>query len=213
MHALHCFDGLVIGPSVENYHNGSKAFQMTTSIKEAIVENNLTNVSFPNSFFIKGMKQFEKIQELDLIVKSCSGIRSKVTTKEDFGLWDLNNLDHLPVLFQEAVRGNDIRIHCLGSEKFAVILHEKGIGIDYRYAKKRGYFEKMTEIKDLEKFCTSITEIENLQLAGIDFIKSGNTYYCLECNPSPGWAGFHRHSGDENLLSQSLIRKLELSKL
>lgn len=210
MRVFEVWQGPMIGAKMSHFHNSSKAYQMTTTIREAIKKTKAENIAFPKSFFIKGISQLKQLtnQMEHLIVKSSSGIRSEVATKEIFMKWDLSNISHLPVLFQAACYGPDIRIHRLDEECWSVILSKKEGSIDYRYAKKRGHFEKLKPAKQVEEFCKTLAKIENVRLIGVDFIQTQDTMFCLESNPSPGWAGFHRNCGDETQIAQTLLSKV-----
>lgn len=208
--ALNCWKGPKITAGMEHFHNSSKAFQMTTTIRHAIESLNNHSFNFPSSYFVKGEKLFDKVlkKEKSLIVKSCSGIRSEVTTDSTFKKWEKKNLENLPTLFQKACFGYDIRVHFLNGHCWQIILKEKEGGIDYRYAKKKGAFEKMKWNEEMKKFCESMVKFEKLWMAGVDFIKVGKKFYCLECNPNPGWAGFHRACGQEPEIAQTIGKRL-----
>lgn len=212
MRVLDVWKGSIVGPGFSHFQNSSKAYQLTTTIREAIKASNTETIDFPQSFFIKGRKRYENFlkNNQDLIVKSCSGIRSEVATEEFFLKWKANRINFLPAFFQTSCKGPDIRIHLFKKHCWGIILHHKEGSIDYRYAKRRGNFEKFElELEqDLKNFCRLCSTIENTSLVGIDFIKVNQKYICLECNPSPGWAGFHRFSGEEPEIAKTLIGNL-----
>ena len=209
-HALELWSGSFIGPKIENVNNGSKAHQLVSTIKKARELSNCKNHSLTPSYFIKGNSS--KINDLlqkhnSLIVKSCSGIRSRVVSEEEFMKWDHKNLGSVPVLFQKRMPGKDVRVHVLDDQIWAVQVKEKK-GVDYRYVERGDYlaYPLTTEQK---KFCFSLKQLENLRLVGIDLlVDEKNNMSCLECNPNPGWAGFHRKSKDEHLLVESLYNKI-----
>jgi hypothetical protein len=210
MRALDAWPGKFIGPRFGHFQNSSKAYQLTTTIKQAIKHLQEDTITFPESYFVKGIEKYSYLLKShpSLIVKSCSGIRSKVSTGEYFREWDAKPINSLPTFFQKACFGPDIRIHCFGNHFWSVIVKEKEGSIDYRYASKRGQFEKFSANDILKKFCKQCSEIEETPLSGLDFIQVGQKYICLESNPSPGWAGFHRFSKEEPLIAQTLVERL-----
>lgn len=210
LQAIDIWKGKKIGASSLNYHNSSKIFQLTSTIRKSIQHTSEIDLRVPRSYFIKGKGELlERIlnKEKEMIVKSSSGIRSEVVTNDIFVKWDRANLSHLPTLFQECVRGKDIRVHILDDNCWSVKVDEKD-SIDYRYAKKKSPYTRIEINSHLISFCKSLACIENVRLVGIDLIDCGGYYQCLECNPSPGWAGFHRHAKEEHFLVKALIEKL-----
>lgn len=209
-HALEMWKGAYIGPKIDNVNNGSKAYQLVSTIKKAEKLSGSENHATIPSYFIKGKKS--KVNHLlqrhgSLIVKSCSGIRSRVVSEEEFMKWNLKNLESIPVLFQKRMPGKDVRVHVLDKELWAVQVKEKK-GVDYRYV-ERGEYLAYPLSPEQKNFCLSLKELENLRLVGIDLlIDEENRMHCLECNPSPGWAGFHRESNDEPALVRSLFKRI-----
>lgn len=210
MRALDIWPGKFIGPRFGHFQNSSKAYQLTTTIKQAIERLKKDTITFPPSYFVKGIENYKTLLQTGqfLIVKSCSGIRSKVSTQDYFKKWDTTPINFLPTFFQEACIGPDIRVHCLENRFWSVIIKHKEGSIDYRYATNRGNFEKFSTDSTLEEFCRHCAEIEGVPLSGIDFIQVDQKYVCLESNPSPGWAGFHRFSKEEPAIAQALLERL-----
>ncbi len=209
LRVLICWKGKIIGANMNNFQNSSKGYQSTTTIRQAIKKCQNKSFKIPKSYFIKGKKQFEKLihKNKSLIVKSCSGIRSEVTTYEIFKKWKRAGLNDMVVFFQQAIHGKDIRVHRLDENYWPIILHKKQGSIDYRYA-KRDSFSKMKKSSGMKEFCDSLAQNENIRFVGIDFIKVKNTKYCLESNPNPGWAGFHRATNEEKEIANFLIKKI-----
>lgn len=212
--AIQVWGGKKVDCNPTHLYNSSKALQLVTTIKAGIANDKENPViQIPESFFIKGSA--EKLRSLlgsyqSLIVKSCSGIRSKVVDEKIFSSWDWDNLKHLPTFFQKHIKGNDIRIHCLNKDKcWSVTVYEKD-SVDYRYAKKTSGFDQYLVGENIVTFCQFLSKLEKVDLSGIDLIKdeSMDRYVCLECNPNPGWAGFHRNAGDELNLAESILNYL-----
>lgn len=206
--AVDSWNGLKIGANSEHFHNSSKGYQLFNTILKCTNGNNKFKI--PKTYFVKGINSYRKIEDImnHLVVKSASGIRSEVATVDKFSCWDLKNISNQPVLFQEKCLGPDIRAHWMEDNCWQVIIEEKRGSIDFRYASWKSPFKKYGTDLDITDFCKKLAKKENLKLIGVDFIKCNNTYYCLESNPNPGWAGFHRHSGCEIDLVKSLLEKI-----
>jgi hypothetical protein len=206
-----CTHYSAVGPRSIHFHNSSKPYQLITTVQRALKNALGSAVSFPRSFCIKGNKEFlkKKLEECGpLIVKSLSGTRSIVSSSDVFLQWDWSSLAFLPTFFQVACAGPDIRVHWLDGHYYASVVRYKEGSIDFRYANKRSGYEKFVPSKKLRLFVSHLVDAENLRLAGVDLIKNGRDFICLECNPNPGWAGFHRSTNDENQLARKLIRSL-----
>jgi hypothetical protein len=208
---LDIWKGSLIGQKRDHYHNFSKAYQGITSIKNAAKTAGNQIVKYPRSFFLKGdFRLLKNRYKGSLIVKSCSNIRSKVVSDEIFNQWDLENTSHLPTLFQEKIDGIDIRVHVCGKTIWSLMVENKDC-IDYRYASKGTIKYKQVQLpKEINAFCKSVAQYENNQLIGVDLMKSGNVYFCLESNPGPGWSTFNHSSKTEfakNVLSKLSRRK------
>lgn len=84
--------------------------------------------------------------------------------------------------------------------------------LDSRYASKGTIKYQQVQLpKEIKDFCKSVAKYENNQFIGVDLMKSGNTYVCLESNPGPGWSTFNHSSKTEfakHVLSKLLRRKL-----
>jgi len=206
--AIELWEGECIGAKAKHYYNSSKGLQLTSTINQVLNIINNESVSFPPSFFIKGPPNL--LQELlnkheDLIVKSSSYVRSKVVNSNDFLLWESSNLLNLPTFFQVHIKGIDVRIHVLKDKSWAISIENKD-GVDFRYAKNRYKYQKELISSLLNQFVLKLNEIEQIALSGIDIIKTEAQFFCLECNPNPGWAGFHYFSNDEKEIARSILK-------
>ncbi|MCH9756845.1 MAG: ATP-grasp domain-containing protein [Gammaproteobacteria bacterium] len=174
--------------------NESKLYQLNQSLKQAAT--NKSAVSIGKSYVIKGPGLYEqKIAQKSCIVKSLSGIRSIVVDQKQYAHWNKKNIHHLPVLFQEKIEGQDLRVHVIQNQTFSKLSLSKD-NIDYRYDKS---FFKLKNIKtlpnDLKQFACLVSQYEKNQLIGIDFIKTKSHHVVLEANPSPGWSAYHECNG------------------
>lgn len=203
--ALQVWEGYKINCGIENYYNSSKPLQ--TSLIGKNLNQGCDNIIIPRSYVVK-LNKFKAVKFLfgkRLIVKSCSGVRSKVEHDQKFNNWDFSCLNNIPTLFQECIIGKDIRVHVIKSKIYCVQIKEKQ-GIDYRYNKNSGY-ELIDLPASIKEFCFFLKKIEKLNLVGVDLIFNCqlNKYYILESNPNPGWAGFHRNSNQEENLARDVV--------
>lgn len=203
------WDGMVLCPPKKQMPNESKLFQINNSLRKA--SQNCPLVSLGISYVIKGTKQLDTLKHnKSHIVKSLSGVRSIVVDERDYKHWCANNVNNIPVLFQEKVVGNDLRAHIISGQIFAKRSNSKE-NIDYRYDAN---FFKLIDLEHLDEelvvFCQAVANEEGNQLLGIDFIQTDSGYVALEANPSPGWSAYHPYNGidDEPFITQ-LLRVLK----
>lgn len=191
------WEGEVLCAPKHQINNESKLYQLSYSLKPAT--NNRPCLSIGSSFVLKGKNALKKLSsEKSYIVKSLSGVRSKVVDESHFSTWSLETLNNLPVLFQEKVVGNDLRIHLLNGNLYGKFSTEK-TGIDYRYDDNFFTLQEYADFsEDLKKFCRDVSRIEENAFLGIDFIKTAKGYVVLEANPSPGWSAYYVCDGIEN---------------
>ena len=129
----------------------------------------------------------------DIIYKSNSGQRSivdRVSTGHD---QRAELLSHCPALFQQRIVGNDIRVHVVHEEIFAVKIQSDAV--DYRYYKSRGSFAKLQAEPLLPsaigKKCIEFAAASGVALAGFDFkVDDEGCWYCLEMNPAPAFESY-----------------------
>jgi len=181
----------------QQYYNESKLFQLSSSIKHAC--KNKKSISIGNSYVYKGSAPLQYFTKgKSYIVKSLSGIRSIVVDEQDYWKWDKNALKNLPVLFQEKKMGNDLRIHVVNKQLYGKIsIHKEKV--DYRYDSHFSALEDYQNISDeLKQFCLEVSNYEQNNLVGIDFIKTAEGYVVLEANPSPGWSAYYECNGINN---------------
>ena len=130
-------------------------------------------------------------------------MRSKVASQKEFIEWDFRNINNLPTLFQERIKGKDLRVHVCQNNYWSLLVDSKDF-IDYRYASKESIvYKHITLPNSIKYFCKTLAEIERNNLIGIDLIKKKNDYFCLESNPGPGWSTFN-HSGKKQFAKKIL---------
>lgn len=133
----------------------------------------------------------------DIIYKSISGIRSKVSRVGVEHLERLDNVSWCPTQFQQYIPGRDYRVHVVGTEIFASEVISQAD--DYRYAAEN---DESTEIRachlpeEVEQQCRVLAKAINLPLCGIDLRRTpGDDWYCFEVNPSPGFTYYQQFTG------------------
>ncbi|MEC8882931.1 MAG: ATP-grasp domain-containing protein [Pseudomonadota bacterium] len=119
-----------------------------------------------------------------LIYKSISGVRSivKKVAKQDRERWVKE-----PVLFQELIHGDNIRVHVIKDSVIACCCTAREI--DYRYAKAMR-IERVNLPLWLKAECIDVARQMGFGFAGIDLIFRRGEYFILEVNPAPGYAYF-----------------------
>ncbi|MBN22826.1 MAG: hypothetical protein CL678_16185 [Bdellovibrionaceae bacterium] len=180
--------------------NESKPLQMVFSLNKTTN----SNIKIPKTFIKKGNPEKIKKETINKnwIVKSISGVRSLVVDNKSYRHWDYSPVKNIPTLFQEKITGDDVRIHFLKDKAYGLCVRGKS-SVDYRYASERGELKKMSIESSLLDYCKNLSKIEKNSLIGIDFIETPEKkYYCLEANPGPGWAWYHKNEKEQLLNSK-----------
>lgn len=210
--SIELWEGPTIGKMRLGFYNSSKIFQTHETLRKArALSGTEAAVGFPRSWFIKADP--ERLTELverepELIVKSCSGTRSVVVDQSEFSRWDSAHLANIPTLFQETIRGADLRIHSLKGKPFAIRVDHKD-SVDYRYAAERAGFSHFQPSEAVRRFCEAVGQVEQNPLLGLDFLEHNERLYCLEANPCPGWNWYYNKSTCAvNELAQGILKEL-----
>lgn len=118
------------------------------------------------------------------------GALCRILKEEDKEPDKLETLANAPVLFQEYVPGDDIRVFVLNDSVIASFEIE-GEGVDYRESTKR---VKAVTIPDaVQNMCIRACRDLGLIFSGVDLKRCGaGQYVMIECNPSPMFEGFDR---------------------
>ena len=142
------------------------------------------------------------------VVKPVCGTRA--TTRE-IGQDDLGRLARSegPVLVQRMIEGDDVRVHVVGDAVIACRF--SSTTIDYRSDR-----EATREVLDIPAALASLlvarTAEQGLAFAGWDFkLDRDGTYWCLECNPMPGYSFYDRVC--DGAVSDALIKLLSQGTL
>jgi hypothetical protein len=134
----------------------------------------------------------------DVIVKSVSGIRSRVRRVGPADAARLVDVTTCPTQFQRRVLGVDVRVHVVGASIFATEVASDAD--DYRYARAQGCPDPtLTEIDlpdDVAQRCRALSARLGLPVAGIDLRRTPEgEWYCFEVNPSPGFTYYESSTG------------------
>ena len=137
------------------------------------------------------------------VVKPVCGTRATTRELTANGLDQLAGSD-VPVMVQRLVAGDDVRVHVVGETVIAVRFSSDAI--DYR--KDRNAPRRPVEVPhDLAALLVELTAKQGLLFAGWDFkLDKEGMYWCLECNPMPGYSHYDRVC--DFRISDALIRVL-----
>lgn len=137
------------------------------------------------------------------IVKPVCGIRA--TTRE-IRLADVDRLAACegPVLVQRMIVGDDVRVHVVGDAVVACRFSSEAL--DYR-SDRRAERSVVDIPDDLARLLVARTAEQGLAFGGWDFkLDADGTYWCLECNPMPGYSFYDRVC--DGAISDALIKLL-----
>ena len=170
-------DAMVINRPSAEATNHSKLFQATLILASGF--------SVPASLVSNDPDQIREfhIRHKQTIYKSMSSVRSVV---KEFEMTALDGIGRMgPVLFQQRVMGENIRVHVIRDKAFACLIQSDGV--DYRYAPSQ--FASFSLPSEVANRCIRLCRLLGLVLAGIDLIRtSSGEWYCLEANPNPAFA-------------------------
>lgn len=134
----------------------------------------------------------------EIIYKSISGVRSKVSKFRPEHLDRLQNVTSCPTQFQQYIDGVDYRVHVVGEQVFAARI--SSTADDYRYTTCiDGEIDVVPcDIPaDLAGTCVKIANGMGLPVAGIDLRRTvDGRWCCFEVNPSPGFTFYDRLPGE-----------------
>jgi predicted ATP-grasp superfamily ATP-dependent carboligase len=137
------------------------------------------------------------------VVKPVCGVRA--TTREiHVGSLDRLATSEGPVLVQRLIEGDDVRVHVVRDHVIACRFASSAI--DYR--SDHNAERSVVEIPpDLARRLVDKTADQGLAFAGWDFkVDRDGRYWCLECNPMPGYSFYDRVCG--GAVSDALISEL-----
>lgn len=136
------------------------------------------------------VRVFQK-QQIRLIYKSMSGVRSIVQPLSDADLARFDLIRWCPTQFQAFVPGTNVRVHVVDKEIFATAIETEAT--DYRYAhSQNGTCARLTAVDlptEIAQCCLVLVHSLGLAFAGIDLkITPEGKVYCFEVNPSPAFS-------------------------
>jgi glutathione synthase/RimK-type ligase-like ATP-grasp enzyme len=130
----------------------------------------------------------------DVIYKSVSGVRSRVSRLHVEHLERLSNVTWCPTQFQVYVPGREHRVHVVGDDVFACEI--VSAADDYRYTDGRVELLPARIPADVAERCVRLAAAQQLLVAGLDLrLTPDGEWYCFEVNPSPGFAYYESASG------------------
>jgi len=160
-----------------NYHK-LKPLQLYVFMK-----NNL-----PVPSFIAG-NDLGKIKKGKMIYKALGGgIHAQLVNKK-FVNENKETFKERPGLFQEYVKGKNIRVYAVGDEVIGAGELISGPQVDSRIEQKAVKVVELPE--EVKEITIKAKNLLGMHFSGVDFMRTKkNEYYILECNPSPMFYGF-----------------------
>jgi glutathione synthase/RimK-type ligase-like ATP-grasp enzyme len=136
-------------------------------------------------------------QHGQVVYKSVSGVRSRVSRLGDEHRARLQDVTSCPTQFQAWVPGRDHRVHVVGDDVFPVEVISDAD--DYRYAAATGRTCRLraTSLPDeVVVRARALSAALDLPVAGIDLRRTPEgRWYCFEVNPSPCFTYYEHHTG------------------
>jgi hypothetical protein len=109
-----------------------------------------------------------------------------------------------PVLVQRLIEGDDVRVHVVDEQTYGCRFSSSAI--DYRSDRSADRIP-IAIPAGLAGLLVRATAEQGLAFAGWDFkVDAEGSYWCLECNPMPGYSFYDRVSG--GAISEALVRLL-----
>jgi hypothetical protein len=180
---------LLINPLAAMSGNGSKPYQLEQlrrigwSVPETLIT---TDPDAAREFWER---------HGEVIYKSVSGVRSKVSRLRPDHLERFASISSCPTQLQQYIAGTDHRIHVVGSEVFACEVRSEAD--DYRYPGEGGVEVRPCALTfDVEELCLRTAEALELPFVGIDLrLTPEGEWFCFEANPSPGFTYYENAAG------------------
>jgi len=170
--------------------NASKPYQMRLLTKAGLDVPRwiLTNEE-------KTTLKFSKECRDGVVIKSCSGLRSRVSMLDEVVLQRLKEGTSL-VIVQEYIKGKDVRVHVVNQRIFVTEIISDGV--DYRFDNQTINFRPISAPNRIKELCREISNKEGLTIAGIDFrVTENERWYCLEMNPAPTFLPYEIITGQQ----------------
>jgi len=145
----------------------------------------------PDTYIFGSAPSAQKVVEADgnWISKGTSSIRTKAVELDEALYEDLHLVNRIPSLFQQHIRGFDVRLHLVGSKPLALKIESPNV--DYRYNTSGNIYSEITIPTDILKSCIDFCTEDGLLFAGIDFkVTETGQWVILEVNNTPGYNFF-----------------------
>ena len=122
------------------------------------------------------------------------GAECNELSKKDLTRKKLELLRNSPVLFQELIEGDNVRVYVIGDKVVSSNII-KSDTLDYRGAEKEILPISLPD--RIKKLCIKAVKVCKMKYSGIDLRKKpSGEYVFLECNPSPMFLGMVEAAGD-----------------
>ncbi len=134
------------------------------------------------------------IESFDRIIYKpiAGGAYCQEIDKNNLNSQKLETLRNSPVIFQELIEGDNIRVTVVGDKVISSALIETE-ALDYRGNEKSlKSIELPTWIKEM---CVQACKESGMLYSGIDLIQNSAGYTLLECNPAPMYLGIEKNLG------------------
>ncbi|MFF3787861.1 RimK family alpha-L-glutamate ligase [Streptomyces sp. NPDC001933] len=130
----------------------------------------------------------------EVIYKGASSQKTWARVWEPGDDWGrLHRIVDTPVLFQELVRGPDVRVHTAGSGVHAEMIESEDV--DYRISSRNRYSQTICP-PEIHDACLRLSSVVSAPLMGIDFkIAEDGRWVFLEANSMPCFQGYDVRAG------------------
>ena len=210
MHLLSALEQKRIGTVDLGISNTSKVLHLHRAVRRAA--EGLETISVPETWMVKSLTLSSAQLSHRMgpsVAKSLSSTRTQVFDDRVFRHFHRHRPAHVPVLIQSKKVGMEVRVHCVAGELFPLGILNRRDGVDYRYSKDIELVHDVKLSADEAEFCRRIQRFERNPLIGVDLIRDGETTYCFEANPNPGWASFEYDEATKRRLAHAIVRWLE----
>lgn len=137
------------------------------------------------------------------IYKSISGLRSSVGKVDDITNDETKQIT-TPIIVQNYIEGDDVRVHVIGQSCIATIARGSKL-VDYRDPGSDVKYSSIDVPTNLHKLMVNYSATAGVALSGFDFkIGSDGVWHCLEMNPAPTFATYELSTGQQ--ISTEIIR-------
>ena len=196
---LEAFDGRVVGNTYDAGSNHSKPLHAARC-----AETRASAVRWVPLLIRSGQLPLDPA----LVVKALSVEKAEVLLLSELSVSP--ETYPAPTLLQPLVRATNIRVHVCGGIAEAVEIQSDRL--DYRFDSRFTVAPRKLP-RDVEEWCVTAAAREGIVFAGIDLLFDGETHYCLEINPNPGYHVFEERlveGGYAPVISEGLFRHLQV---